>query len=183
MYFKSLDRVEREAGRLLERARVVEAPVNVEDLALRLGLEVRYERNFRSDLSGVLVKQAAKSTIGINASHPKTRQRFSIAHEIGHFWLGHAGDMFVDEAKGRASIVFRDGRSSEGTEVPEMEANRFAAAVLMPASLLIVSLKRVVNAGTALSEKEVVAQLAREYQVSPQAMRIRLTSLGLMVVE
>jgi Zn-dependent peptidase ImmA (M78 family) len=172
-----LSRTEKEARRLLERLVITTSPVDVESIAKKLGLQIRYER-FKPDLSGVLVKSADKATIGINSSHPRVRQRFSIAHEIAHFWLNHPGDMFIDEAKGQASVVFRDGRSGDGTNLQEMEANRFAAAILMPFDFLFESYVACAERHGA-DERKLLADLASEYEVSTQAMKIRLSSLGL----
>ena len=175
----SLFRVDREARRLLERVGVSAPAVPVEKVAEALGLEVVYQR-FDDDLSGLLVKEGGKSTIGINACHAKTRQRFSLAHEIAHFWLAHPGDMFVD--KGATVVLFRDGRAGSGTSLHEMEANRFAAALLMPADFLIQSLGSMDEADAADPER-LATSLAREYHVSPQAMRFRLSALGLFAAE
>jgi|ERR1700722_234294 len=180
MGIDSLTRVEKEAQKLLFRVGITTPAVNVEEIAKALELDVRRQR-FDDDLSGVLVKVGQRATVGINSRHSAQRQRFSLAHEIAHFWLGHPGDMFVDEAKGQATIVFRDGRSADGTNLHEMEANRFAAALLMPADLLIESFAQCLADSLEDVEKEIVPRLAAEYDVSKQAMKIRLNSLGLAV--
>ena len=178
MAFESLTRTDKEAHKLLQRFGVSAPPVDVEKIARELGLDIRYER-FQRDLSGVLVKSSDSKVIGINSSHARVRQRFSIAHEIGHFWLAHPGDMFVDEIGGQASVVFRDGRSGDATNIYEMEANRFAAALLMPAELLVNSF---LSCSPQDAEgKMIVNTLANQYEVSTQAMKIRLSSLGLML--
>lgn len=176
MAIDSFARVDREARRLLDKVNVTAPAIDVAKVARTLGLDLLYQ-HFLEDLSGVLVKTGEKNTIGVNSRHPKTRQRFSIAHEIGHFWLNHPGDMFVD--KTMASIFFRDGRSGDGTSLHEMEANRFAAALLMPAHLLVDSFLACERAGTT-DVDQLVSRLARQYEVSAQAMRIRLSSLGLL---
>ena len=67
--------------------------------------------------------------IGVNEDHHSNRQRFSIAHEIAHFVLHH-GDTYIDKGY---RVHFRDLESGSGTKREEMEANAFAAALLMPA--------------------------------------------------
>lgn len=174
----SIARAEREAQRLLSRMGITKPAVDVEAIAKKLNIDVAYQR-FKDDLSGVLVKAGERSAIGINSKHSPVRQRFSIAHELAHFWLGHPGDMFVDESKGRASIVFRDGRSADGTNLHEMEANRFAASLLMPAVFLFESLTKCLSDGLLEIDREIIPRLSNEYCVSQQAMKIRLSSLGL----
>lgn len=176
MAVDSFARVDREARRLLDKMNITGPAVDVTKVARALELDVLYQ-GFQADLSGVLVKTGEKNTIGVNSKHTKTRQRFSIAHEIGHFWLNHPGDMFVDKAM--AAIFFRDGRSGDGTSLHEMEANRFAAALLMPAHLLVDSFLAGERDGTT-DINQVISRLARQYEVSVQAMRIRLSSLGLL---
>lgn len=180
MSIDSLARVEKEAQRLLDRLGISGPAIDVESVAKALGLDVRRQR-FEDDLSGVLVKTIERNTIGVNSRHSPKRQRFSIAHEIAHFWLDHPGDMFVDEAKA-TSVIFRDGRSAEGKNLFEMEANRFAAALLMPAGLVVESFVACLAQGHNDVDKEIVPQLAAKYQVSEQAMKIRLSSLGLTLV-
>ncbi len=70
----------------------------------------------------------------------------------------------------------RDTHSSEGTNVREIEANLFAAELLMPEEFLMRDVKRVCLLD--LLDEEAVKELAQQYKVSAQAMTIRLTTLG-----
>jgi len=55
---------------------------------------------------------------------------FTIAHEIGHFILHHGeSDLFIDTTY----VAFRDSESTKGENRAEIQANQFAAALLMPA--------------------------------------------------
>lgn len=76
---------------------------------------------------------SGKGTIGFNPTESKTRQRFTIAHELGHFEL-HKQDsgLFVDK---EFKMLFRDQNSSSGEIRKEQEANAFAAAILMPENI------------------------------------------------
>lgn len=64
-------------------------------------------------------------TIGINSSHPRNRQRFSMAHEYAHYQL-HREE--IKSSPDGERILHRDGRSNPR----EWQANRFAAEILMP---------------------------------------------------
>ena len=113
------------------------------------------------------------TVIGVNAKHPPTRQRFTIAHEIAHHVLHASAAFHVDN---RIAILRRDPKSSEGTDHTEIEANVFAAELLMPSSLLATDL---VDLRTSdLDDETEVKQLAKRYNVSPQAMTFRLANLG-----
>jgi Zn-dependent peptidase ImmA (M78 family) len=115
--------------------------------------------------------------IGVHSKHALVRQRFTIAHEIGHFVLRHHSEsgehVHVDEGW---KVSARNERSAKGVDVHEIEANRFAAYLLMPEALLkakVTALRR-----TTLSESDVL-ELAKDFKVSEQAMTLRLRSLRL----
>jgi Zn-dependent peptidase ImmA (M78 family)/transcriptional regulator with XRE-family HTH domain len=101
----------------------------------------------------------------INSDQPYERQRYSAAHELGHFVLNHAPD-------GTQPIVSPLGRRFEPKEV---EADSFAAEFLMPTSMIAAELKQ-------LSSREKledhVYRLADRFLVSFQAMTLRLSHLG-----
>ena len=161
------------AAELLAKSKVKSAPVNVEGLAKKLGISINYEP-FKEDLSGVLVKEKKRTVIGVNSSHPKTRQRFTIAHELGHFALKHDGELFIDK-----TVMKRDGRSSQAIDPQEIEANSFAAEILMPSELLLKSVEKLLDGKTGYSAEDLISDLADEFEVSTQAMEYRLTNLGI----
>src|SRR3712207_1001226 len=83
------------AVELLEEARVYKPPVPVERLARLRGVQVRYEP-LEGDLSGMLFREGNRAIIGVNALHPKARQRFTIAHELGHLELHELTGIHLD---------------------------------------------------------------------------------------
>lgn len=163
------------ATRLLKDAGVDRAPVDVETLAARFGVSVTYER-FDDATSGIVVRKGSGAVIGVNANHHPNRQRFTIAHELGHYFLHEEqGGVFVDEYL----VQFRSDRTSdESLHLTETEANAFAAELLMPASLLEDDLER---GPVEKSDERAISWLATRYGVSQQAMTIRLTTLGLLM--
>lgn len=171
------DEIKACALKFLREAGITQAPVDVEKLAIRVGAKVSYEP-FEGDLSGVLVKDHGSVVIGVNSSHPNTRQRFTIAHECGHLLLKHIGDIFVDQT---VAVMKRDGRSSMAIDQQEIEANRFAAELLMPEKMIVEAVKRRQQKKTDISASQIISELADEFQVSPQAMEYRLTNLGLLM--
>ena len=122
----------------------------------------------------MLFRDDSHVVIGVNAGQAKTRQRFSIAHEIGHFLL-HEGKMYVD-----ARVNFRNALSSKAIDREEIAANAFAAELLMPEAFVIVEIKKVVDKLETLDADIVIEALARKFIVSIQAMGIRLRNLGLV---
>ena len=164
---------------LLAKFSVSRAPVPVEKFAMSLGAKVCRTPADDDDLSGFMYRdrQAGTCVIGVNGAHPFNRQRFTIGHELGHFLLHDQDGVHVDR---RFQVKMRNRASSEGTDIEELEANLFAAEVLMPASLLEGDLERIDIVD--LEDEEVVAKLAHRYKVSTQAMTFRLAYLGYLQI-
>jgi Zn-dependent peptidase ImmA (M78 family) len=122
-----------------------------------------------------------KPIICFNAAQAAVRQRFTIAHELGHFFLGHLDmqSLFVtdDEQLEAGGIIYRSGnsyidfRNPTPEEVCEIEANRFASCLLMPKHLV----------EKYWEVKPDVGFLAQSFHVSIDAMRIRLKTLKLLL--
>ncbi|HEX3448735.1 MAG TPA: ImmA/IrrE family metallo-endopeptidase [Isosphaeraceae bacterium] len=151
---------------------VREAPVDVELIARGLEAGVVY-RPFEGDVSGMVYRNRREKVIGVNSSHPQNRQRFTVAHEIGHLVLHKGQPVFVDSFEGR--INWRDGASAK----EESEANAFAAELLMPRALVLGEVDRAVGEED-LSAATLTERMARDFKVSQQSMRYRLENLGVL---
>lgn len=173
---RSRTEVAREATILLEKCGVTKAPVPVRRIAAHLGAEVRREP-LEGHVSGLIyIRHGQSPVIGVNSAHSKERQRFTIAHELGHL-LFHADEgMHIDDRK-QTFIAFRDAASSKGDDPNEVEANCFAAELLMPESLVRRDFQDF-KLGTC--PEDAIEALSRRYRVSVQSMTIRLTRLGLV---
>lgn len=165
---QNLQRIRKQVSDLLGDRGVAQAPVPVDKIAQDLGIEVRFEEA-EDDLSGALIRKAkGHVVIGVNSAHHPNRQRFTIAHEIGHFILHKGTSLHVDED---FRVNLRDGSIND----EEVEANAFAAELLMPTEFIRRDTQKLGPVDQQASER-----LARRYQVSPRAMEIRLTNLGLL---
>lgn len=165
------NRAEQAAISLLEALDVREPPVPVEKIAKGLGVTLRYEP-LEGGLSGMLFRdQTGRQVIGVNELHADVRKRFTIAHELGHLRL-HSDSFYID------GLVRRDQESSLGFEPQEIEANSFAAELLMPRTLLLHELSKRVPQGGVAEPRTLVRQLAVDFAVSEQAMAFRLVNLG-----
>jgi len=81
-------KIEREVKKLLDDNGVTMPPVPVDRIAESLGAIISFEPfEGKDDLSGILYRDGKNKIIGINSAHAQNRQRFSIAHEIGHLRL------------------------------------------------------------------------------------------------
>ncbi len=163
-------------GQLLQLAEIKEPPVPVEQIAQRRGVCLRYV-SYDGELSGLLFEEQGQAIIGVNMAHSKTRQRFTIAHELGHLELHHWHEFHIDR-NFRVVSRLRGDRleaSSQAINAAEIDASLFAAELLMPATIL---LKDVQGYAIDYESDELLVKLAERYQVSLQAMIFRLTSLG-----
>jgi len=138
--------------------------------------EITLKREVMEDsVSGMLVIKPADTVIVVNSSHHHTRQRFTIAHEFGHYYLHNAtAQAFVDQSE---QVFLRDAVSACGTHTQEIQANWFAAELLMPKDYL---LKKFENKKIDLYDDYQLRLLASELKVSVQALVVRLTALGLI---
>lgn len=167
-------------------------PIPVEDIAdLRYFLAIDTTNDLPSQLAGRLY--ADDRIIEVRRSDSPVRQRFTIAHEIGHYCLhvvaeklalnGHgcSGDIISDIEDAALSFEFdvpppslsnipNSNTARQGAESRrlEIQANSFAAELLMPASLIETAVREL--------GPDVLA-LAQLFNVSRQAMRLRLEKL------
>ena len=149
---------------LLKMAGIENPPVAVNKIAKVLGFDV-VPFDYPDEFSGEIYIEGDIKSIGINKNHSESRQRFTIAHEIGHYINGHTyydktGKMYKDE-----SFDFYDPLHQQ-----EKEANMFAAELLVPKEFIIKDLN---SFGLDINK------LTKLYKVSEQMLWIRLTSLGL----
>jgi len=168
--------------RLLTHNRVSSAPVPIEDLARALGVSIR-RTPAQESLSGFLLRDngGGRAIIGVNKLHHQNRQRFTIAHELGHLLLHTRQEVYVDgRAEAGLTVSRRDEESGAGTNVEEIEANVFAAELLMPAAFLHADFASYSTLDLLDEDTlgDVLGDLAQKYKVSRQALTYRLVNLG-----
>ncbi|MBA2680360.1 MAG: ImmA/IrrE family metallo-endopeptidase [Ktedonobacteraceae bacterium] len=153
----------------------------------------------REPLAGYLYANTHHGCIFVERDDFLVRRRFSIAHELGHYFLHfqplllaaeqnqhylsmseslHPDKGLSDESSASISII---GTPQGQPNLPpsaqmEREANQFAAELLMPVEVVQGLLAR---AFVYRSEADVVTRLATTMLVSEESMRIRLKNLGL----
>ncbi len=132
-------------------------------------------KSMNNNVSGFILQESGKSLIAINSFHPAVRQRFTMAHELGHFLLKHKPKgMIVDEND--FPLLWRDDEASRGADVHEREANFFASALLMPQEFLEKDLRHLRNVET--HNDTFIRTLARKYGVSSHALLLRISRLS-----
>lgn len=164
---------------LLRKYQVLAPPVPVEEIARGEGAQIARHR-FDGWESGFILRDGRQIIIGVNTRTSRRRQRFTIAHEVGHLVL-HEGALIVDHA---VRVNWRDEVSGMATDVEEIQANSFAAELLMPRDFVIDSVVKYIDgAGSSnrpMSHEDLIARLAREFDVSAEAMGYRLINLGIL---
>jgi len=166
----------------LLRGEKVRLPVPVEKIARQHATIVR--EPMPEDVSGMLVPLSVRGepkwAIVVNANDAPVRQRFTMAHELGHLLIHRYSTAHAD---GRYQVRFRNERSASGSVREEIEANQFAAELLMPEReirRLAVRLRLDVLDDDA--DQEAIRQLvlaAKKLQVSAQALSFRIANLGM----
>jgi transcriptional regulator with XRE-family HTH domain len=152
------------AEAVLDLGQVGHPPVDVVDLAGRFGSRVL---GWALDdvVAGILLELPEGPALVINDNHPRGRQRFTMAHELGHLLLGHLRTLYVD-----VSAVEGFSPVSSRSRAAERDANTFAANLLMPGPWVRDSWTKEPDA----------RRLADRFAVSEMAMGFRLMGLGLI---
>ena len=132
-------------------------PVDIDKVVRDWGLAVDYVQSPRGLHGRVIVTRAV---IEVAADDHPHRQRFTLAHELGHYVLDHS-PLFTDAEP-------RDFGNPKG--VNEQEANHFAASLLMPAEWVRQDWAKLRDA----------ARMATLYRTSPESMWYRLQELKLI---
>ena len=141
----------------------VKFPVDPFAIADRLGIDV-LQRTLPEDTAGFIRKaEEGQVQAYLNNRDGMQRQRFTLAHELGHFY----------EHRGAGALSFVESRndlSSSGMDRHEVYANNFAAELLMPASIL----------RKWWAEGQSPEQMREKLNVSRPAFAHRLKNLGLI---
>lgn len=146
------------------RQHLNEVPVKISALGAALGLKIKVA-TLPPGISGEIRPDPdakAGFKIRVNRHEAKSRQRFTVAHEIAHFLLhrSYIGEGLED------TVLYRSRLSSD----IEASANRLAADLLMPRDAVEFEVRNSVG----VDVEQLVATLSEKFEVSPAAMRIRI---------
>lgn len=160
------------AKELIQRCDIRSAPVNIEAICTQEGIRIfpfdmhELEAIAKKPISGAIQKHPKWGyTILVNEADIAVRQRFTIAHELGHYFL----HMNKNVNENKIITSFRMDSSPI-----ERQADTFAVNLLMPENLVREEHEHMVI--------PVSDSLAKIFNVSKQTMRIRLEELELMYV-
>ncbi|WP_282160377.1 ImmA/IrrE family metallo-endopeptidase [Ulvibacterium marinum] len=168
--------IEQKASKLLDSLGIRYTPIPIKKIVKELSIKLN-AYDLGNEVSGALVIENDNARIGYNPSESEVRQRFTIAHELGHYIL-HKGEkkdgLFVDNVK----VMFRRQNSTVRELKQEREANAFAASILMPIDLIEKEFDNLYEEGDFLTDDKMVKSLASTFKVSAIAMTYRLINLG-----
>lgn len=152
------DKARTDASDVLRETWTLGAPVDPERIASQLNMVVT-RLPLEDGISGMLKAEPGWVEIFVNSNDPEARQRFTIAHEIGHY--------YERTSRGLDDFNIIDYRSTDGYNLHEFYADEFAASLLMPATAL----------------RELLAQglsiplIAAHFRVSVPAAKMRVDRL------
>ena len=143
------------ARKLLKDADINNYPVLLKKIAKSVPELYIDGKELKDGISGLQATYRGVSFIRYNIKHSLKRNRFTVAHELGHLMLGHT------VKPGRINLQSSDSK--------EIEANQFAAELLMPLQML----------KKAISDFGTVDDLAKAFWVSCDAMSWRVIETGI----
>lgn len=169
---------------LLDRLGMTGPPYDPFAIAEKLGVEVCTELDSfeQLEVSGEIHVKNGNIKMWINPTEVSYRRRFTAAHELGH--LVH--DIIPAMNSGR-DLDFVDRHARDGSINPvERRANDYAAKLLMPAQKVIDEAKTVISeykesrSDDLITADELSIELSNRFDVSKQAMQIRLRNIGIL---
>ena len=160
-------------------------PILMEEIFSKLKQELRDVELRKVELTAgnagfLFVPAEGSPIIGVNMNEQETRRNFTMAHELGHLLLhvpenSKSPSSFIDKD---FIVLNRNVDSKSGINIQEVEANFFAAELLMPAEQLYSDFSIEMQTS---NTTDVIEKLAKIYNVSDKAMNFRLSNLGFLV--
>lgn len=158
------ERLEELTSEILLATDMYSIPVDVIRIANMNDIRV-YEANLENNISGAIRLENGKYEILVNSQDSDNRKRFTIAHELGHYFL-HKD--ILESENIHVDILYRTEKTQEEMQ-REREADYFGGALLMNRILL-----------TKLYNSHSIKELAELFNVSASAMTVRLDILGIL---
>ena len=156
--------IELQAKEILFQHGLYSLPIDPVRLANRLGISVNNAKFADDSRASMIAKRGESIRVFVEQSDPPYRKRFSIAHELGHHFLHLLSDGEIVDSH---SDMFREKEPTSGymskRRLQEVEANWFAASLLMPEELVKTEWEKNLS----------VPQLAKIFNVSREARQLQ----------
>jgi len=164
------DEIKEKANEIRKRYSLNSIPVDLNKVTSKEKIAVtemdftEHEEKVNMQISGILYINGNTKKIFVNERDNLRRKNFTVAHELGHYFLHYDGSK-----KDEVFVSFRGDSNPR-----ETEANKFAAELLIPTE----ELKKVHEA----TLYPTLTYLADRFDVSTQAMSIQLNREGLSFI-
>jgi len=169
--------ISKKALDVIDKHKALESPIKIEKIAINEGFTLIYKES--DNLFGFLHLENDKKIIAYSSRPENVRTRFTIAHELGHYFL-HLAKINLPHLD-KSLVTLRDKSLNEDKEIMEIEANRFATEILMPETLIEKEISKI-NKKDRSSLTTVIKKLSDIFAVSQEMMTLRLNSLELISV-
>lgn len=118
------------ARKVLKDHKLTSIPTDLKKIFDKLGLQF-IELEDPTDIDGAIIEIDGKPRIAVlNKSKSISRQRFTLAHELGHIFLSHNKRDFYEIVENESEVP--DSPSEKAKPPKEIEADVFASELLIP---------------------------------------------------
>ena len=163
------------ARELIDKLEINTYPVPIIDILNELNINTYISEMPSPNISGFIIIDKDKETdetnkvVSVNKNDAYARQRFTYAHEFGHFLFDY-GNNNLNHYFDTYNLIKTDKKE-------ESVPSRFAAEFLMPSKMFEKRYKDLVN--NRYSEEYIINKLASEFEVGRKAVLKRLQELQL----
>ena len=162
------------ANCVLERYSLRTLPINLKRICRKEGIKIEIvedlflslEAETGKEIGGASLLKRGNKIIFARFSDTAQGQRFTIAHELGHYFM-HSGFYKHSKSVPLSFISFKNDK-----DIIEVEANRFAAELLMPKNKVFEEYTKMWYPYS--------RRLSEIFGVSETAMELRMEELGLL---
>ncbi|MDR2007650.1 MAG: ImmA/IrrE family metallo-endopeptidase [Alphaproteobacteria bacterium] len=143
--------------------------VDLEKLAELENIQVIYSKHkeYKDIFSGLIKIVDSRYVIIINGDHSHNRKRFTLAHELAHYFLHKEK---IEKAAIVDDALYRSGLANDNIEVA---ANKFASKILMPEALVSFHINEAKKLNI-IDIAGILNYVAEKLQVSKQALAIKI---------
>lgn len=166
---------------ILAKLNYTVAPFDPFEIAKRMGVRVVMDldwQKIRDIKDGQISIQDGEPIIWINPLRPENRRKFTLAHELGHLVYDVLPN--IEKYQDPNNNSFKEHYRNENTSPKETRANKFAGGLLMPIFAIHEAVDKIHNEDAGADKDKYIDGLASIFEVSRQAMIVRLKSLGII---
>lgn len=149
---------------LIESLSISAVPLDINSLVEHHGIKIIYE-DMDDTVRGYIEKRTQGWYICVNRTDGIYRQRFTIAHELGHYLLHFVAEEVGFSHHDSDSVMWRDENASSGVDPKEVQANQFASELLIPRDALDYYISKGVCNLNDLSQEFHTSKISMQYRL------------------